>query len=147
MASGFNAEYRTEYSANNLNLNQGSNAVLASFFMPRKAVIRRYGVIAEAAQGLLAPGKLNLAVAVAGGASATEVPNSTLAHGARARGIAVYGNLASRVEVNAGEIVQVRADTAAGGASTGRVWIEVEDQPYNGANIPASVVKATLAAS
>ena len=147
MSAGHIAGYRTEYSANNLNLNQGSNTVLASFFAPRPMTVRRYGVIAEAAEGLLAPGKLNLAIAVAGGASATEVANSTMQPGARARGIAVYGNLASRVQLAAGEILQVRADTAAGGTSTGRVWIEVEDEPYVGANIPTSVVAATLAAS
>lgn len=143
MASGFNSEYVTEYSANNLNLNQGSDTVLASFFMPRKARIRRYGVIAEAAEGLLAPGVLNLAIAVAGGASATEVASSNLAHGARARGVAVYKDLTSRVEAEAGQIVQVRADTAAGGTSTGRVWVEYEPQPYVAANIPSSVVKAS----
>ena len=142
MAVGHIAGYQTQSSANNLNLNQGSDTVLASFFMPQPAVLRRYGVIAEAAEGLLAPGILNAAIAVAGGASATEIASSNLAHGARARGIGVYHNFVARNEVPAGGIVQVRADTAAGGTSTGRVWIEYEPQPFAGANIPSTWVAA-----
>ena len=143
MSSGFNAEYRTEYSANTLNLNQAANTVLATFFLPRKARLRRYGVISEAAQGLLAPGVLNVATSPAGGATFTEVTGSLLAHGVRARGIGVYKTLPSRVELEAGSVVQVRVDVDAGGASTGRVWIEVEDEPFNGNAIPSSYVAAS----
>jgi len=132
---------QVEYSANNLNLNQGSNTVLATFFFPRKCTILRYGVVAEAAEGLLSPCILNMATVIAGGATATEVSNSNLVVGsARARGVPVYKDLASRVEVAAGQLVQIRADTAAGGTSTGRVWIEYVPEAFNGSNIPTAFV-------
>ncbi|MGW8369298.1 MAG: hypothetical protein ACWGPN_11550 [Gammaproteobacteria bacterium] len=143
MSSGFNAEYRTEYSANTLNLNQAANTVLATFFFPRKARVRRYGVISEAAAGLLAPGALNLATSAAGGASFTEVSSSILTHGARARGIGVTKTLGSRLELEAGSLLQVRVDVDAGGASTGRVWIEVEDEPFSGTAIPSTWVASS----
>jgi len=145
MSIGHIAGYAQQHSANTLNLNQGSDTVLATFFFPRKATIRRYGIIAEAAEGLLAPSVLNLATVISGGATATAVGSgSNLTVGsARARGVPVYKDLASRVTVESGGLLQVRAGTAAGGTSTARAWVEYEEEPYSGGNIPTSAVASS----
>lgn len=134
--------YQVQSSANNLNLNQGSDTVLATFFVARKAVVRRYGVVSEASQGLLAPSVLNLSYSSDGGANQTAYGSgSTLAVGsARSRGVPVYRNVTTRIEVPAGSTISVRAGTAAGGTSTGRVWIEYDEEPFNGAAIPSNAV-------
>lgn len=144
MAINHISGYNEQHSANNLNLNQGSDTVLATFFIPRKARIRRYGVISEASQGLLAAMRLNLATVTPGGATATAVGAGSVLNpgGARARGVAVYKDIDERVEVDSGGLVQVRAGTAAGDTSTGRVWIEYEEDPYNGTSIVSTAVKS-----
>ncbi len=143
MAVGLQSGYRTEYSVGTVDFNQSANTVLATFFMPRKGRIRRYGVVAEASQGLLAAFEMNLNILVQGGASGTEVTGSILDVAAnRARGIAVVKTLTTRIDFNAGELVEVRVDVDAGGTSTGRVWIEVEDEPHSGSNIPSTWIVA-----
>ena len=51
MAEGLLYAKEVQYSVNTANLNQAANTVLASFFVSRPATVRRYGVIAEAAEG------------------------------------------------------------------------------------------------
>ena len=67
MSAGLLQQHRTEYSVNTLNFNQAADTVLATFFFPRRVTIIRYGIIAEASEGLIAAGVLNLAIAVQGG--------------------------------------------------------------------------------
>ncbi len=137
-------QHRTEHSANSLNFNQAANTVLHTFFFPRKVTLRRDGVVSEASEGLLSVGVLNLASVIAGGATATEISDSLLAHGVRVRGVGVYKELdAARVTLTAGMLLQVRVDVNSDATSTGRVWIEVEDEPFNGANIPTTYIEAS----
>ncbi len=143
MSDGFIQQHKTEYSANSLNLNQGANTVLTTFFFPRKVLLIRYGIVSEASEGLLSAGVLNLATVIAGGATATEVTGNLLAHGVRVRGVPVYKDLTTRQALAAGTLLQIRVDVDAGGTSTGRVWIEYEEETFSGANIPSTFIEAS----
>lgn len=126
-----------------VDLNQGSNTVLASFYMPAGGYVRRLGVVSEAAAGLLAPSVLNVAYSTDGGATFTSI--GTLTSGARARAVPVYRNLeVAAAVVPANSLVAIRAQTAAGGTSTGRVWAEVQEEPLAGTSIPTTAVRVTV---
>ena len=143
MSDGLIQQHRTEYSANTLNFNQAANTVLATFFFPRRVTLIRYGIISEASEGLLTAGVLNLAIVNQGGATPVEITGNLLAHGVRARGIGVYKDLTTRQTLEAGELLQIRVDVDAAGTSTGRVWVEYEQDVFNGESIPSTWVEAS----
>jgi hypothetical protein len=130
------------------NLNQAEDTVLlAAIFFPAGGFIQRFGVVAEAAEGLLAPNELRLRSSVDGGA--TYVDRSTNDAGenaeldvvaARARGVDVYKDVGMTIAPNT--LVVVASKVAAGGTSTGRVWMEYALNPFNGGNIPTTAVEA-----
>lgn len=131
------------HSASNADLNDSENTVLHTVVALKPIQIQRYGVVSEASQGLLSPMRLKLRRVTGGGATAADIAGTTLnPGGARARGVMVYKEPESRVVINAGEHVTVAISTAAGGTSTGRVWIEYQELPFSGTNVPDSAVKS-----
>lgn len=130
------------------NLNQAEDTVLlAAIFFPSGGFIRRYGVVAEAAEGLLAPNELRIRSSVDGGANYTDRSTDDAGGNAeldvvaaRARGVAVYKDTAITIAPNT--LVVVASKVAAGGTSTGRVWMEYAQYPFNGGNIPTTAVAA-----
>ncbi len=147
MAMGLNAQYRVDQVAG-ANLNQAEDTVLLSaIYFPAGGFIRRYGVVAEAAEGLLAPNELRLRSSTDGGATYADLATNddgTNAEldvvSARARGVPVYKDVGITVDPNT--LVVVASKVAAGGTSTGRVWIEYQTEPFNGTNIPTTAVEA-----
>ena len=141
MALGHLAGYQ-RIEASGVNLNQGSNAVHLSTYLDGGGVIRRVGVVSEASQGLLAPSVLAVRYSTDGGANFTEL--GTLTPGAQSRGVPVYRNFAtSAAKLSPGTLVQLVDKTAGGGTSTGRVWLDVEREVFNGASIPSTAVAKT----
>lgn len=145
MARGFQGAYELREVAA-ANLNQAANTVLLSFYLPGGGAVRRYGVVAEAAQGLLAACVLKMSYSVDGGATFTDFATSTLTSGLRARGVPAYRTLNAVLSqaVPANALVAVRVSTDAGGASTARIWVEVENAVYQPANIPATAIAVTV---
>lgn len=142
MAIGFNAEYEIVEVAG-ANLNQGSNAVHVNTYLAGGGVVRRFGVVAEATQGILASSVLALRVSYDGGATFTEL--ATLTPGATARGIPVVNTLSTKTaaRLSPGALLQVVDKTAGGGTSTGRVWMEIQREPLNGTSAPSNLVEKT----
>lgn len=130
------------------NLNQAEDTVLlAAIYFPAGGFLRRYSVVAEAAEGLLAVNELRIRSSVDGGA--TYVDRDTNDDGsnavldvasARARGVLVYKDVG--ITVVPGTLVVVASKVAAGATSTGRVMLEYQIEPFNGANIPTTAVAA-----
>jgi hypothetical protein len=121
--------------------------LLAAVYFPAGGFIRRFGVVAEAAEGLLAPNELRLRRSTDGGANYTDIStddsgaNAELdVVSARARGVPVYKD--TGVTILPGTLVVVASKVAAGGTSTGRVWMEYAIEPFNGVNIPSNAVAA-----
>jgi hypothetical protein len=152
MAMGFNAEYVIAQSAGNVNLNSTSSQL--EHFLRAGGNVRRAGVVAEAAEGLLAAMVLTLEFSVDGGANFTTIATLSPA-GALARGVNFYKDVpatsapgvGATAQKSAGAVppnslVRLRVSNAAGGTSTGRLWIELEEQPFNGVNVPANAVAA-----
>jgi len=134
---------RTEYSANNLDFNQAAGTALFTIYAAKPMRVQRFGVISEAAQGLLAAMRLRLRRGTGGGGTVADIADTTLnPGGARARGVPVYKDMEDRIFINAGETLIVAVQVDAGGTSTGRAWIEFEEAPFNGANIPAAAIKS-----
>ncbi|HEX5419250.1 MAG TPA: hypothetical protein VFY39_04555, partial [Gammaproteobacteria bacterium] len=91
MAMGFNAEYSIKEAAG-ADLNGAANTSLLSFYMPAGGILRRFGVVAEAAAGLLAPSVLKASYSTDGGQNFTDIGTLTVGS-ARARGVPVYRTL------------------------------------------------------
>lgn len=129
--------------ADGVNLNQGSNAVHISTVLPGGGLVRRLHVQADSANGLLAPSVLRVRKSGDGGASWTTVGDLTVGS-ARGRGVPVYRTFdVSAAQIDPGEKVEVVDQTAGGGTSTGDVSLEVEYDPFNGANKPSDAVEVT----
>lgn len=128
------------------NLNQAEDtALLAAVYFPAGGFIRRYGVVSEAAEGLLAVNELRLRRSVDGGANYADIATSDNGDNAeldvasaRARGVPVYKDVG--VEIAPGTLVVVASKVAAGATSTGRVWMEYALAPFAGSNVPANAV-------
>lgn len=132
-----------EYSANNLNFNQAAGTALFTIYAAKPMRVQRFGVISEASQGLLAAMRLRLRRGTDGGDTVENIDDTTLnPGGAVARGIPVYKDMEDRVIINAGETLVVAVQTDAGGTSTGRAWVEFEELPFNGYNIPDDAIKS-----
>lgn len=144
MARNFNAGYEQREIAA-ANFNQAANTVLLSFYLPTGGAVRRYGVVAEAAQGLLAASVLKMSYSTDGGATYTDLTTSTLTPGTRARGVPVQRSLNSGTaqSIPANALVAVRVSTDAGAASTGRIWVEIENNVNQPALLPTNGVQVT----
>jgi hypothetical protein len=135
------------------NLNQAEDTVFIEKYFPSGGFVRRYGVVGDASEGLLAVNELRLRVAPAT-APQTPVDVATDDGGnvcsldvasARAAGVLVYVNLG--LTVLPGETVIVASKVAAGGTSTGNVFLEFVEEPFAGTSIPSTAVESIGAAA
>lgn len=110
-------------------LNGAPNAVLHTYVFAKPGIVRRFGVVADGAPGLLAPMRLKLRRSPAATGTAADIPGTQLGGPARARGFGYVKTLGNREEFKPGDVVTVCIDVAAGGTSTGRVWVEIEPLP------------------
>jgi hypothetical protein len=147
MALNHMAGYRREI-ANSVNLNQAEDTVLLERYFPSGGVVRRYGVVADAAEGLLAANELRLRIAPA---TAPQTPADVATDDGgnvcsldvvsnRVAGVLVYVD--TQVTVEPGETVIVASKVAAGGTSTGNVILEFQEEPFNGSAIPSTAVES-----
>ena len=152
MAMGFNAEYQ-RLVANSVDLDVAEDTVLLERYFPSGGVVRRYGVVADASEGLLAANELRLRVAPA---TAPQTPADVATDdggnvcsldvvSARAAGVLVYVDL--QLTVEPGETVIVASKVAAGATSTGNVFLEFAEEPFNGAAKPSTAVESIGAAA
>jgi len=120
----------------NVNLNQAQNTALVTFIAPSPVVITGFGAIADSANGLLAASVLKLRQAPAETGTAADISDETLTFGAAAgRGEGYFKRASARIEVEAGDSIILASETAAGGTSTGNLWIEYEPQSFVGSLI------------
>jgi hypothetical protein len=149
---GFHAEYERVI-ANSQNLDQAEDTVLLERYFPSGGFVRRFGVVGDASEGLLAANELRLRVAPAT-APQTPVDVATDDGGnicsldvasARAAGVAVYVDLG--LTIAPGETVIVASKVAAGATSTGNVFLEFAEEPFNGSSVPSTAVESIGAAA
>jgi hypothetical protein len=152
MALNLLAGYRREV-ANSVNLNQAEDTVLLERYFPSGGVVRRYGVVGDATEGLLAVNELRLRISPAT-APQTPVDVATDDGGnicsldvasARVAGVLVYVDL--QLTVDPGETIIVASKVAAGGTSTGNVFLEFAEEPFNGNAKPTTAVESIGAAA
>lgn len=119
------------------NLNQAQNTVLLTLRVFRPMIIRRFGVVADAAAGLLAPMDLKLRYIPGSTGTAADITGAVLNGAVKARGFGLVKTLETRVGNTyvPGDEVVLAVETAAGGTSTGDVWIEYEPLPFQVASI------------
>jgi hypothetical protein len=122
--------------AANVNLNQAQNTALLTFKAVRTVRLHRFGVVADAAAGLLAPMDLKLRLTPVATGTAADISGAVLNGAVKARGYGLVKTLSSREEiVLAGDTVTIAVETAAGGTSTGDVFLEYEPLSFNPQNI------------
>lgn len=128
----------------NVNLNQSSNTTLLTVVAHKPMLLQRFGVIADASQGLLAAMRLKMRTTpIATGTTADITEMGTLNPGeAKDRGEGVYKDAEDTVRIDAGDSVEIAVDTSAGGTSTGDVFIEYVELPFAGTEIDAFSVSA-----
>lgn len=138
---------------NSVDLNQVEDTVFLERYFPSGGFVRRYGVVGDASQGLLAANELRLRVAPAT-APQTPVDVETDDGGNicsldvavnRAAGVIVYVDLG--LTVAPGETIFVASKVAAGGTSTGNVFLEFTEEPFNGSAIPSTAVESVGSAA
>lgn len=119
------------------NLNQAQNTVLHTYRVFRPVIIRRFGVVADAAAGLLAPMDLKLRYIPGSTGTAADISGAVLNGAVKARGFGLVKTLETRVGDTylPGDEIVIAVETAAGGTSTGDVFIEVEELPFQVASL------------
>ena len=118
------------------NLNQAQNTVLHTLRVLRPLRVHRFGVVADAAAGLLAPMDLKLRHVPVATGTAADISGAVLNGQAKARGFGLVKTLASREDdFDIGDEITLCIETAAGGTSTGDVFIEYEPLPFQVASI------------
>ena len=125
--------------AANANLNQAENTVLLTYVASKPILLHRFGVVANAAQGLLAAMRLKMRIVPVATGTAADITEAGVLNpgGAVARGLGVYKDVEDRVLINAGDTVTVAVSTDAGGTSTGNVFLEFRELPFSGEAIEA----------
>lgn len=120
-----------------VNLNQAQNTALLTFTVIKPIRVQRFGVIADAAEGLLAANVLKLRQAPGETGTAADITDETLTVGAViARGSGAYKTVGSpRTQYSPGDQIIIAVETAAGGTSTGDVFIEYAELPFAGSLI------------
>lgn len=145
MSKGLHAAYE-RIVANSQNLNQAEDTVFIERYFPAGGFVRRYGVVGDASEGLLAVNELRLRKAPA---TAPQTPVDVTADdagvspdldvaSARSAGVLVYKTLG--LTVAPGETIIVASKVSAGATSTGNVFLEFEEEPFAGAAIPTTAV-------
>lgn len=112
-------------------LNQAANTVLYTFTANKPVVLRRFGVIADAAEGLLAASVLKLRLVPQATGVAADITGAVLNSVVTARGNGIIKTLATRIAIDAGDEVTIAVSTDAGAASTADVWLEYAEEPFN----------------
>lgn len=118
--------------------NQAQNTVLQTFLATKAFTVRRYGCVAGAAQGLLAAMRLKLRKTPVLTGTAADVTGTILVGAVKARGFGIVKTLgrdAAAVVFLPGDTLTVCVEVAAGGASTGGVWVEVVPLTWQTAQI------------
>jgi hypothetical protein len=134
--------------SNSVNLNQAEDTVLLERYFPSGGFVRRYGVVGDASEGLLAANELRLRVAPA---TAPQTPADVATDdgdnivsldvaSARAAGVMVYVDLG--LTILPGETVIVASKVAAGATSTGNVFLEFQEEPFQVATTPTTAVES-----
>lgn len=122
--------------SNGVNFNQAQNTVLHTFTARGPSRIKRFGAIADSANGLLAAMDLKLRLVPQATGTAADIANTQLNGAVRARGQGIYKSVGVAgtpvADVQAGDEVTIAVETTAGAASTGDVWIEYEELPFVG---------------
>lgn len=135
------------------NLNQAEDTIFIERYFPSGGLIRRYGVVGDASEGLLAVNELRLRVAPA---TAPQTPADVATDdggnicsldvaSARSAGVMVYVD--TQLTVSPGETVIVASKVAAGATSTGNVFLEFLEEPFNGGNKPTTAVSSVGSAA
>jgi len=117
--------------SNGANLNQAADTVLHTFTARNSCIIRRFGVAADSANGLLAASVLKLQTVPLATGVAADVTGAVLNSAVVARGSGIVKSLDSRLAVAAGDSVVIAVSVDAGAASTGDVWLEYSQEPWN----------------
>lgn len=119
------------------NLNQAANTVLLTYVASKPCRLHRFGVVGDAAEGLLAAMRLKMRlVPIDTGVAEDLAAAGTLNPGeAKARGLGVYKDAEDNEVIDAGDTITVAIDTAAGGTSTGNVFLEIVELPFAGTEI------------
>lgn len=114
------------------NLNQAQNTVLHTYRVLKPVRIHRFGVVADAAAGLLAPMDLKLRHIPGTTGTAADITGAVLNGAVKARGYGLVKTLETRVgaDYEPGDEIVIAVETAAGGTSTGDVWLELEPLPF-----------------
>lgn len=129
--------HTTTEGATGVNLNQSENTVLLTVVARKPILLYRFGVIADAAEGLLDAMVLKMRkVDISDGSKSdlTGMGNLT-PDGAKGRGVGVFKDAEDYVRIDAGDKVEIAIDTAAGGTSTGDVFAEYVELPFSGTEI------------
>lgn len=119
------------------NLNQAQNTVLLTLRPMRPVRVHRFGVVADAAAGLLAPMDLKLRKVPVNTGTAADITGAVLNGAVKARGFGLVKTLETRVgeDYLPGDEITLCVETAAGGTSTGDVFIEYEELPFQVASL------------
>ena len=123
--------------ATNVNLALAQNVAMLTFITSKPIMIQRFGAIANAAAGLLAPTRLKLRLAPATTGTAVDLGTDILVSAAKARGLGIYKNVTTPggLRVDAGDEVQIAIEVTSGGVSSADVWIHYWNLPFAGVEI------------
>lgn len=121
----------------NVNLNGSENTALLTYVASKPCKLHRFGVVADASEGLLSAMRLKMRKIPITTGTAEDIDGAGVLDpdGAKDRGKGVYKDAEERVVIDAGDSVTIAIDTAAGGTSTGNVFLEIEELPFAGEEI------------
>ena len=125
--------------ATNQDLNGSANAALLTYVASKPCRLHRFGVVADADEGLLAAMRLKMRLTPVATGTAADIDEAGVLNpgGAVARGLGVYKDAEESKVIDAGDTITVAIDTAAGGTSTGNVFLEIVELPFAGTEIDA----------
>jgi len=121
--------------ASGVNLNAVVNQGLLEFVANKPITIQRFAVIANAAQGLLAPMVLRLRIRKIRVGFSVDLGTDLLNGAALAEGFGIYKDITAPLRIDAGDSVFIAIAVPAGGVSTGNVSLEYWELPFSGAEI------------
>lgn len=121
------------------NLNGAANTALLTYVASKPIELRRFSVMADSANGLLAPMRLKLRHIPASTGTPADIAEAGILDpgGALGQGQGVHKPVEDRIRIPAGDTVTVAVSTAAGGTSTGNVALEFMELPFSGELVDA----------